>query len=109
MTEKVTGITSIGKTADIEYIDRLDVVETYADSLGVLQLRKDGVRIELCVTRPDLNSSTKKTKRQRFPAARLVLTPDAAMELLNHLNKMVNALEQEQRAHAKPPVNKTMN
>lgn len=101
--------TTPSKTPEIEYVDRLDIVETYADSLGMIQLRKDGVRVEFCITRMDPHSSDKPAAKKRYPAARLVLTPEAAMDLLNSLNKMAKAVEQDRRTAQSDPTSKTLN
>jgi hypothetical protein len=70
-----------------QYIDRPDVLETFADSIEGTFFDGQTLRIEFCVNRLDpLKPNTPPTGR-RYPACRLVLTPAAAVELMNRMRQ----------------------
>jgi hypothetical protein len=71
-----------------QYIDRPDVLETFADSIEGTFFDGQTLRIEFCVNRLDpLKPNTPPTGR-RYPACRLVLTPAAAVELMNRMQQI---------------------
>ncbi len=61
------------------------------------------LRLELCVTRLDEVKPNTQVTGRRLPAARVVLTPMAALELVNRLNQAAAALTQAGMLKAKPP------
>jgi hypothetical protein len=66
-------------SASIRYLDRADMVETFADSITGLMFDGQTLRIEFGVTRfDDVKPNTPITGR-RYPACRLVLPPAAAI------------------------------
>jgi hypothetical protein len=83
----------------IRYIDLPDVSETFVDSFGTMTFDGQTARIELCVTRMDVptnpNNPPKKPTAKKYPACRLVLTPDALLDLSNNLQNIINALMKE--------------
>jgi hypothetical protein len=75
-----------------QYIDRPDVLETFADSIEGTFFDGQTLRIEFCVNRLDpLKPNTPPTGR-RYPACRLVLTPAAAVELMNRMQQISAAM-----------------
>jgi hypothetical protein len=80
--------------ATIRYLDRADMVETFADSITGLIFDGQTLRIEFGVTRfDDVKANTPITGR-RYPACRLVLPPAAAVDLINRMQQIAAALTQ---------------
>jgi hypothetical protein len=80
--------------AQIRYLDRADMVETFADSITGLMFDGQTLRIEFGVTRfDDVKANTPITGR-RYPACRLVLPPAAAVDLINRMQQIAAALTQ---------------
>jgi len=78
-------------SASIRYLDRADMVETFADSITGLMFDGQTLRIEL--TRfDDVKPNTPITGR-RYPACRLVLPPAAAVDLINRMQQIAAALK----------------
>ena len=88
--------------ATIRYVDRADMVETFADSITGLIFDGQTLRIEFGVTRfDDVKANTPITGR-RYPACRLVLPPAAAVDLINRMQQIANALTQAGVVKAAP-------
>ena len=87
----------------IRYVDRPECQETFADSIGAVMFDGQSLRLELCVTRLDEVKPNTQVTGRRLPAARVVLTPMAALELVNRLNQAAAALTQAGMLKAKPP------
>jgi len=88
--------------ATIRYLDRADMVETFADSITGLIFDGQTLRIEFGVTRfDDVKANTPITGR-RYPACRLVLPPAAAVDLINRMQQIANALTQAGVVKAAP-------
>jgi hypothetical protein len=80
--------------ATIRYLDRADMVETFADSITGLIFDGQTLRIEFGVTRfDDVKPNTPITGR-RYPACRIVMPPAAAVDLINRMQQIANALTQ---------------
>jgi hypothetical protein len=80
--------------ATIRYLDRAEMVETFADSITGLIFDGQTLRIEFGVTRfDDVKPNTAITGR-RYPACRLVLPPAAAVDLINRMQQIAAALTQ---------------
>jgi len=82
------------QAATIRYIDRPDIEETFADSISGLIFDGQALRIEFAVTRLDeVRPNTPLTGR-RYPASRIVLSPAAAVDLINRMQQIATALTQ---------------
>jgi hypothetical protein len=79
----------------IQYIDCLDVTETFVNSLGKCFFTEGVANIELCVTRLDKPEPSKPPTGKKYPACRLVLTPQAVIELFRGLNGIMGAMKNE--------------
>jgi hypothetical protein len=96
-------------TASIRYVDRADMVETFADSVTGLIFDGQTLRIEFGVTRFDDVKPNAPITGRRYPACRLVLPPVAAVDLINRMQQIAAALTQAgvvkaaQRPAAAPP------
>jgi hypothetical protein len=88
---------SPGKTerpsASIRYLDRADMVETFADSITGLIFDGQTLRIEFGVTRFDDVKPNSPITGRRYPACRLVLPPAAAVDLINRMQQIAAALK----------------
>ena len=82
------------QTATIRYVDRSECTETFADSINHVYFDGQSLRIEFGVTRlDDVKPNTPVTGR-RLPSQRMVLTPMAAVELINRMQQVGAALAQ---------------
>lgn len=71
------------------YIDRPDLVETFADKAHRLTFDGRTLRIEFCVERPADDAGAKLVS----PVCRLVLDLDGAVDLFNKINTLQAAME----------------
>ena len=92
----------------LEHIDRPDLAEIFADSIGSGSFDGLTARLAFCVTRLDPVEPSRPPRGKRYPVCRLVLTPDAVVELFNQLQQLVGIMEQQGlvRRQAEP---KTLN
>ena len=81
-------------SASIRYLDRADMVETFADSVTGLMFDGQTLRIEFGVTRFDDVKPNAPITGRRYPACRLVLPPAAAVDLINRMQEIAAALKQ---------------
>ena len=79
-------------TNQISYIDLPEISETFVDSFGAMLFDGQTARIELCVTRMDEITPGKQPTARKYPACRLVLTPNALLELSTNMQNIINAL-----------------
>ncbi|HXW49142.1 MAG TPA: hypothetical protein VEK31_06855 [Xanthobacteraceae bacterium] len=89
-----TGSSPERPTASIRYLDRADMVETFADSITGLVFDGQTLRIEFGVTRFDDVKPGAPITGRRYPACRLVLPPAAAVDLINRMQQIAAALTQ---------------
>jgi hypothetical protein len=80
--------------AQIRYLDRADMAETFADSITGLIFDGQTLRIEFGVTRFDELKPNAPIAGRRYPACRLVLPPAAAVDLINRMQQIAAALTQ---------------
>jgi hypothetical protein len=76
------------------YIDRPDCTETFADSINNLSYDGQSLRIEFGITRVDEMKPNAPVTGRRYPACRLVLSPAAAIDLINKIQQVAAALVQ---------------
>jgi hypothetical protein len=81
-------------SANIRYLDRADMEETFADSITGLIFDGQTLRIEFGVTRFDDVKANSPITGRRYPACRLVLPPAAAVDLINRMQQIAAALTQ---------------
>ena len=81
------------------YIDNPNIAETYADSLQTVGIGNGVIMLTFGVTRTE---DGKPPKLTRSTAARLVLTLPGAVELLQKLNAVLTALQQQAAAASAP-------
>jgi hypothetical protein len=92
----------------LRYQDIPDLPETFADSIGQWIFDGQMLRIEFTVTRLDPAGAPEQPTGRRLPAARMVLTPVCAVELIRQCQQLMAALEKaaanmQQAAAAKAP------
>jgi hypothetical protein len=80
--------------ASLPYADRPEVSEIFADQVRLTHFDGYSVRLEFAVVRPHL-SGPDRADATLVPAARLVLTPHAAIGLKDQLVQLVATLEQQ--------------
>ena len=78
----------------IRYFDRPECAETFSDSINGVSFDGQSLRIELGVTRLDEMKPNVPPTGRRYPACRLVLTPAAAVDLINKMQQVGVALAQ---------------
>ncbi|HEX7561807.1 MAG TPA: hypothetical protein VF396_00900 [Bradyrhizobium sp.] len=82
------------QSGTFHYVDRPECMETFADSITGLSYDGQTLRIEFGITRADdIKPNTPVTGR-RYPACRLVLSPIAAIDLINKMQQIATALAQ---------------
>jgi hypothetical protein len=77
----------------IQDVDRPEVTETFADSLALSTFDGAAARLTFCVRRMQEPQQGKPPQFKKYPVCRMVLTPDATVELFNRLNQMMGALQ----------------
>ncbi len=90
------------QAASIRYLDQADMAETFANSITGLIFDGQTLRIEFGVTRFDEVKPNTQITGRRYPACRLVLPPAAAVELINRMQQIANALTQAGVVKATP-------
>jgi hypothetical protein len=80
--------------ASVRYIDLPDCKETFADSITSAYFDGQSMRIEFAITRLDEVKPNTPVTGRRYPAQRMVLTPSAAVELINRMQQVGSALAQ---------------
>ena len=98
----VAGAATERHPASIRYLDHADMAETFADSITGLIFDGQTLRIEFGVTRFDEVKPNSQITGRRYPACRLVLPPAAAVELINRMQQIANALTQAGVVKATP-------
>ncbi len=81
------------RRANIRYLDRAEMPETFADFISGLRFDGQTLRIEFGVTRLDNVSANAPITGRRYPACRLVLPPTAAVDLINRMMQIAEALK----------------
>jgi hypothetical protein len=77
----------------VQDVDRPELNETFVDSLALSTFDGAAARLTFCVTRMQDPQPGRAAQFKRYPVCRMVLTPDAAVELFNRLNQMMGALQ----------------
>jgi hypothetical protein len=90
------------RQATVRYIDRPEVVETFADSITNVTFDGQTLRLELGVTRLDEVKPNAPLTGRRYPACRLVLSPSAALDLINRVQQITAAMTQAGTLKANP-------
>jgi hypothetical protein len=80
--------------AVLRYVDRPECQETFVDSVTNVYFDGQSLRLEFGITRLDDIKPNSQLTGRRLPAARLVLTPNAAVDLINRMQQVGNALTQ---------------
>ena len=91
---------------NVRYVNRPEVVETFADSIHNLLFDGLSLRLELCVNRLEPHVPPAAPSADQVTAARLVLALPAALELMNRLKQLEGALlasGQLKHIHTIPP------
>ena len=77
----------------IQDVDQPELAETFVDSLGLSTFDGAAARLTFCVMRMQEPQAGKPAMFRKYPVCRMVLTPDATVELFNRLNQMMGALQ----------------
>ena len=91
------------QTATIRYVDQPDMAETFADSINHVYFDGQSLRLEFGITRLDEVKPNTPVTGRRYPAQRMVLTPLAAVELINRMQQVGAALAQAGVLKTNPP------
>src|SRR5437899_237612 len=76
----------------LQYVDRPEVEETFADFVQRIQFDGQTLRFEFCVTRLDDQKAAGAVTGKRYPACRLVLSAAAAIDLMNKMQQITAGL-----------------
>jgi hypothetical protein len=88
----------------VRFEDRPEVSETFADSSRAVTFDGQTMRIEFCTIRMDEPKPPNPPTGRQYPVCRLVLTPNAAVDLFNKLQQIMAALEQSGAIKKNPPI-----
>jgi hypothetical protein len=91
------------QTATVRYIDRPECTETFADAVNQVYFDGQSLRIEFGITRLDEMKPNTAVTGRRYPAQRMVLTPAAAVDLINRMQQVGAALAQAGVVKMNPP------
>lgn len=86
-----------------EYVDRPELVETFIDNIRHVTFDGATVRAELGVTRFEEASGASPATAKQYTACRLVLRPDAAVDLFVRLQRLVALMEQRGMVRREQP------
>ena len=75
-----------------QYVDRLEVTETFADFVQRIQFDGQTLRLEFCVSRLDDHKPGTPVTGKRYPTCRLVLSAAAAVDLMNKMQQITAGL-----------------
>ena len=92
----------------IRFVDRPDLTETFSDSIHGLSFDGQTMRIEFCSVRIDPPKSPEVRTGRQYPVCRMVLTPNAALDLYGRLQQVIQALEKKGAIQRTPPTSPTM-
>lgn len=76
-----------------QYVDRPEITETFADSIHTTTFDGRTLRLELCVTRVEERKPPNARTGSRYPVCRLVMPPDAVVDLYNRLQRLIAVME----------------
>ena len=77
-----------------QYVDRVDLTETYADSVRNVTFDGSTIRAELCVTRLEEATPPAAPIAKQYPVCRVAMRPDAAVDLFVRLQQLMGWMEQ---------------
>jgi hypothetical protein len=77
----------------VQDVDRPDLNETFVDSLALSTFDGAAARLTFCVMRMQEPQPGRAPQFKRYPVCRMVLTPQATVDLFNRLNQMMGALQ----------------
>lgn len=80
------------------YVDRPDLMETFADTLETFNTDGETLRMEFCVDRLDARSMEHggKPNATKHPVARIVMPLSTAVEMMNRLNGLFTSMAAQQ-------------
>jgi hypothetical protein len=81
-------------SASVRYVDRPDCAEIFADSIVASVFDGQTLRLEFGVTRLDEIKANSPITGRRYPACRLALSGNAAVELINRMQQIAALLTQ---------------
>jgi hypothetical protein len=100
---KETQTSGTGTAASkIEYVDLPELIETYSDSIHSTFFDGQSLRIDFAVTRLGEFEQNQRPAGKRYPCCRLVLSPSAAVELMNRMQQIGAALTKAGMLKAAP-------
>jgi hypothetical protein len=86
----------------VTYVDRTELVELFADSIGAASLNGDIALLTFCVTRPDETRADEPATAKRYPVARIAITPEALVSLASFVNGCLTVLEKQGKVKREP-------
>ncbi len=97
------------KSEDFPKVGDKTAPETFVDSLGLSFFDGQTYRLELCTIRMDEIDPPKPPSGTRHVVARLIFTPEAAVELMNSCMQMAGALQKAGLITKMPEPGKVVN
>ena len=87
----------------VRYVDRPEVSETFVDNVRMISVDGRNMKMEFCVTRAEEPKGNQLPGGTRYPACRLVMSVETAIELVNQLQGLFTAMEQQGMIKRNPP------
>ena len=90
---------------DMKYVDIPELAETFADQVEKVFFDGQSLRLEFSIRRfEEAQPGSNAASGKRYPCSRLVLTPQAAFDLINKLQGLVAAMEKQGLIKRQPQV-----
>ena len=93
--------------AQIQFVDKPELSETFSDSIRGLSFDGQTMRIEFCTVRLDPPKNPETRTGRQYPVCRMVLTPSAGIDLYSRLQQIIQALEKSGALQRMPPAPST--
>jgi hypothetical protein len=108
-TEQSRGTPEQQLSVPLQHVDVPELAETFADSIDLVFFDGQTLRINFAVTRFHQPQQSGLVSARRIPACRLVLTPAAAVELMNQIQRLMARMVHAGvlKPTAQPPIKKT--
>src|SRR5262249_50999750 len=93
-------------TLNIQRVELPNLAETFADTIDLVFFDGQTLRTDFGVTRLEKPQQPGTVNARRLPACRLVLTPGAAVELMNQIQQLMARMVQAGVLKTAPPPEK---
>ena len=93
-----------GQEMKFTYVDRPEIPETFVDVVEKMLFDGQVLRLEFCVSRLDEPRPSVPPSSKKVTAARLVMTPNGALDLFGKLQPLIAMWQQQGLIKQNPPM-----